>query len=551
MTSAETPLMVIGHKNPDTDSICSAIAYAHYKREVAGVPAMPYRAGNLNPQTSFVLDHFGVDHPEMVTSLLPKLSDIMIQGQDLLALGEDDTLGEAQEIIVQRRFAFLPVTSEAGTYAGKISALRLAGLTGELDDLCRQPNLTVRFQRFVESIGGRVLSGEAPEVFQGRLFLPGMGEVKPAVADSAAVLAVLPDSGEAGLVEAGNLGATLIVICNCGELDEPAVTRQRQRAACVVATPRTALDVAARLCLSMPLRDFIERQLPTFRPSDTVREVRNQIRKSNEGGFIVVDDKGFIRGVITRLSFVNPWRFRVALVDHNELSQAVDGVEEACVEEIIDHHRLGYRSTDQPITFINKVVGCTATIIAELYRNARHTPPAEIAGLMLAAILSDTVILQSPTTTPLDEEMARWLADLAGEDLSAFGARMFAAGCAVDGMDAHTVIRQDLKVYEESGWKLGVSQMETVGFEVFKDMSHDLAHELARAREESGCHFSCLMVTDITSSSSLLLCTGETRIIDGITYPQLAEKLFEMTGVLSRKKQMMPYLADLVRQLQG
>ncbi len=380
--------------------------------------------------------------------------------------------------------------------------------------------------------------------------MPAMGGATPSV-DGAAVLAVLPGSGEAGLTEACNHGAVLILICSSGELDEPTLARLRQRAACVVTTPRSPLDVAARLCLSMPLRDFIERQHSTFRPSDTVREVRNQIRKSNEGGFIVVDDNGFIRGVITRLSFVSPWRFRVALVDHNELSQAVDGVEEACVEEIIDHHRLGYRSTDQPITFINKVVGCTCTIIAELYRNARQTPPAEIAGLMLAAILSDTVILQSPTTTPLDEEMARWLAELAGEDLSAFGARMFAAGCAVEGMDPHTVIRQDLKVYEESGWKLGVSQMETVGFETFKDMSHDLALELARAREESGCHFSCLMVTDITSSSSLLLCTGETRIIDGITYPRLAEKLFEMTGVLSRKKQMMPYLTDLVRQLQG
>ena len=489
--------------------------------------------------------------PELVTTLLPRLSDIMIQGQDLIVLGEDDhTLGEAQEIITGRRFAFLPVIIEKGTYAGKFSALRLASLTRELGDLCRKPDLSVRFLSFIESIGGRVLSGTAPPVFQGRLFFPSMGEMTPA-ADGAGVLAVLPDSGEAGLVGACDHGAGLIVICSTGEPDESTMARLLQRAACVVTTPHAALDVAARLCLSMPLRDFIEREHRTFSPSDGVREVRNEIRKSNEGGFVVVDDKGFIRGVITRLSFLTTWRFRVALVDHNELSQAVDGVEEANVEEIIDHHRLGYRSTDQPITFINKVVGCTSTIFAELYQNSRRTPPPAIAGLMLAAILSDTVILQSPTTTPLDEEMARWLAALAGEDLPSFGARMFAAGCAAEGMDPHTVIRQDLKVYEESGWKLGVSQMETVGFEVFKEMSQALASELSRARVESGCHFSCLMVTDITSSSSLLLCIGETRIIDAVTYPRLAENLFEMAGVLSRKKQMMPYLADLVRQLQG
>jgi manganese-dependent inorganic pyrophosphatase len=547
MPTHEQALMVIGHKNPDTDSICSAIAYAHYKQEVAGVPAVPYRAGNLNPQTRFVLDHFGVREPRLLTTLLPKLEDIMIQGRDLLTLTGDDTLGAAREILTQRRFAFLPVTGEGGRYEGRVSALRLADLPKDIADLCRNPEVSIRFQRFVESIEGQVVSGQAPADFQGRFWLAGLGAFPPTA--ELPLLAVLPDARETGLVEACEKGAEVIVVCGTDSLADAAASALRGRAACVLATPRHPLDVAVGIVLARPLRDLIERGQPTFKPHDLVREVRREIRKSNEGGFMVVDDGGFISGVITRMSFLTQWRFRVALVDHNELSQAVDGVEEADVEEIIDHHRLGYRSTDQPITFINKVVGCTSTIIAELYRNARREPPPAIAGLMLAAILSDTVILQSPTTTPLDHDMADWLAGIAGEDLRSFGSKMFSAGCAVEGVDPQTIIRQDLKFYEESGWKLSVSQMETVGFDAFKAISRELAAELDRAREEAGCHFSCLMVTDITSSTSLLLCSGEEKIIGAITYPKAGENLFEMSGVLSRKKQMMPYLADLLRRL--
>ncbi len=539
MTPTDSPLMVIGHKNPDTDSICSAIAYAQFKRDVAGVAAVPYRAGNLNPQTSFVLEHFGVAVPELVTTLQPRLSDIMIQGADLLVLTEDDTVGAAREIITQRRFAFLPVAGEGGKYVGKISALRLAGLLQDLAELGGKPDTVIRFKSFVGSIGGTVLRGEAPDVFTGSVSLQGFGPVSCGGAVSR--LAVV--SGSSGMVP----DAEFVVVCGTDSEREVSTGS----ASCVVTTPLSPLEVATRLCLAMPLHDFVERQYPTFKPHELVRDVQKEIRKSNEGGFSVVDDDGFLCGIVTRLSFLTPWKFRVALVDHNELSQCVDGMEEAEVEEIIDHHRLGYRGTDQPITFINKVVGCTATIIAELYQNAGKQPPAPIAGLMLAAILSDTVILQSPTTTPLDHRMAEWLAGLAGEDLKSFGAKMFAAGCAAEGMDPQVVVRQDLKIYEEGGWKLGVSQMETVGFDAFKQVRDALASELESARAEAGCHFNCLMVTDITSSTSLLLCTGEPKILDAITYPRVGDALFEMSGVLSRKKQMMPYLTDLIRQLQG
>jgi len=547
MESAEQPLMVIGHKNPDTDSICSAIAYAHYKRHIVGVPALPYRAGTVNPQTSFVLDYFGVRQPDLVTTLLPKLSDIMIQGTDLVALREDDPLGSAQDIITRRKFAFLPVTGTDGGYAGKISALRLASLLQDVGELGRKRDVPILLHRLIAAVEGNAPEEQVPDRFTGRLWLPGLTETP--TDHEGPILCVLPNASGPMIAEALQRHVSILILCSTAQLDASALAALGESGVPVVTTLRNALEVAVQCCLAIPVREFTEREHPTFKPSDLVRDVQREIRKSNEGGFIVVDDESRVRGVVTRLSFLTQWRFRVALVDHNEISQSVDGIEEANVEEIIDHHRLGHRGTDLPITFINRVVGCTCTIIAELFRFSGQEPPREIAGLMLSAILSDTVILQYPTTTALDRQIADWLAALAGVEIASYGAKMFAAGCAAEGMDPRKIIQQDLKVYEESGWKLTVSQMETVGFDVFKQMHSALASELDRAREEAGCHLGCLMVTDITSSSSLLLCAGEERLIQAVTYPKVGDNLFEMAGVLSRKKQMMPYLADLLRHV--
>ena len=539
--------MVIGHKNPDTDSICSAIAYAHFKQQVMGVPATPYRAGPLNLQTTFVLSRFGVQQPELLTTVSPKLSDIMIKGDDLVMLRDDDALARAQEIIVERRFAFLPVVDASETFLGKISALRLAGLTRELPGLCRQEAVTIDFKHFLRVMEGKV-DGEVspPSVFRGQVMIQG---ISAAPASDGADLLGLISGGVPELAAAIKKGATVVVVCDRDELSQSLRERARGHGVCLVASNKDLLTATIQLCLAMPIRDFIERQHPTFRPYDLVRQTQKEIGKYLEGGFVVVDDDGRAQGVVTRLSFLKQSRFRVALVDHNEASQAVDGIEEASIEEIIDHHRLGNRGTDLPITFTNKVVGSTATIVAEMYHAHNHPPPPAIAGLMLAAILSDTVILKSPTTTGLDEIMANWLAELAGVEIQAFGEEMLTAGCALDATDPHQLVHQDLKIFQEGGWKISVSQMETVGFNKFHDIRDALTVELHHAMEEAKCQLSCLMITDITRGTSLLLCAGDKKIIDAITYPRKGENLFEMKGVLSRKKQMMPYLLDLMRRL--
>lgn len=465
MDARRSPLLVIGHKNPDTDSVCSAIAYAAFKTDVAGEQAVAFRAGNLNAQTRFVLARFGVAIPPLLTDVHSRIIDIMIPRAECLTLGPEDSLEAAAALITDRGFSFIPVVDGQDTCVGRITAVRLVGL--------------------LRDIAGRS--------------------------------------------------------CN-----EPAVR-------------------AAQSLLGAPIRGLVEAEHTVFQPLDLVRDVQRQIAQRNEGGFIVVDGAGRLQGVITRDSFLRESRRRVVLVDHNELTQSVDGMDEAEVVEIIDHHRLGNRATRAPITFINRTVGSTATIVEDLFRAAGAVPSPAHAGIMLGALLSDTMILRSPTTTILDRQAAVRLAGIcgregavgAGEDeemrlrrrIEGFGGEMFSAGAALEGRSPSEIVRQDRKKYEEAGHRFSVSQVESVGFGHLLEARAELLAELDRIREAEELSLACLMVTDVTRETSLLLCSADARVLGLVSYPRREEGLFEMAGVLSRKKQVLPWLIDLLSRV--
>jgi manganese-dependent inorganic pyrophosphatase len=447
---SQKPLLVIGHKNPDTDSICAAITYARFKSEVLGEEAHPRRAGNVNPQTQFVLARFEAESPSLAIDVRARIEDIMIPQKSLIMLRETDTLEKACDLLTTNRFSFLPVVTGEDICIGKLTALRLVGVLRRLAAGCRD--------------------------------------------------------------------------------DEP-------------------IEQADKALLSGTVSALVDREHTTFTPDDVVRDVQREIGKSNEGGFIIQDDGARIRGIITRVNFITDSRLKVVMVDHNEVQQAVDGIEEADVVEILDHHRLAARTTSLPITFINRVVGSTCTIIADLYRTSGAKPGARDAGLMLSAMLSDTVILRSPTTTRLDKEIAQWLAGIAGVNIEKHGEEMFAAGASLEGMDPGKVIGRDQKVYTEGARRFSLSQFEAIGFGPILAMKEGLAAELERIIEAEKCAFACLMITDVSHETSLLLCRGESRVLRAISYPQREENLFEMKGVLSRKKQVLPFFADLLKTL--
>ncbi len=554
------PLIVVGHKNPDTDSICAAVSYARLK-SLLGTPARPYRAGNLNAQTRYVLERFGCPAPSLLTDVYPRLSDIMIGERELITVRPREALGNARSTMLERRFSFLPVTDDQGHCLGMVSLLSLAAAPEHLAGIRTGTEITFYPEELLARTGGWTAPGHAlPHAFSGTVVAPVIDGFPTAETPLAPDTAAAVDTGARLFIVPAQHSSSTLADHNAGPQDMAIVygwvtdstegaEDSSQGGPRYLFLPSTLLETIVAIYDATPLERQLEPADPVFRVGDLVRRTEREIKRYNAGGFIVTDDEGIARGVITRVNFLSQTQFQIILVDHNELSQAVDGAEHAQILEVIDHHRLGARSTETPITFINKVVGSTCTIVAEMYRNHGIDPDTKTAGIMLSAILSDTVILKSPTTTALDRDIAGWLAGIAGVDIAVYGEEMFAAGSNLTGTRPAAIIRQDQKLYEDSGFKFVVSQIEMVGFQGFQDRSGEISSALEESRSQLGCDFACLLVTDITRETSLLLFSGADRVAEAIRYPKTGDNLFEMHGVLSRKKQLLPYLLDVLKTL--
>ena len=538
------PVIVIGHKNPDTDSICSALTYAELQRQ-RGVRARACRAGSLNDQTAFVLRHFGVKAPRLLTDVYPKISDIMIQGKDLLVLSEHDTIARAQGLLVANEFTFLPVATPGGLCAGKVTAVRVAKVSQEL--LEEDTLVTLEVADAVGLLGARVLAGQRSGARGGRVQLLSAG-----AAPTGAAQIVVTDTSDRGMRAALARKPSLIVACGPGTVarqwKDAVRTQSRERELTLLATSKSQMQAYVGLHLAQPIGPILDRDHPTFNDHALVRDVQAEVARYNYGGFIIIDDVGRISGVVARDTFLRENRFQVILVDHNELGQSVDGMQEADVIEVVDHHRLDARATDAPIVFTNRIVGSTATIIATEFHAAGKEPARKYAGLMLAAILSDTVILRSPTTTATDREMAKWLSRLCGEKIAAFGEAMFAAGSSLRDLSDDEILERDRKEFGEGDVRFAISQVEGLGFKEVHARLGSLMEALRR-QAAGAIDFACLVATDITAESSLLLFQGDARIRDAITYPRVEGGAFEMKDVLSRKKQVLPYFLDLIRRV--
>jgi manganese-dependent inorganic pyrophosphatase len=327
------------------------------------------------------------------------------------------------------------------------------------------------------------------------------------------------------------------------------VAAARARGVSILSSPRDTAASALLARLSTPVRHLAEAGVPTIALDDRVEEIRRLLLRSNVPGALVLDREGRVAGVVTKTNLLTPSTLKLILVDHNELSQAVPGADQVEILEVIDHHRLGNFHTELPIRFINQPLGSTCSIVATLYRQAGLEPQQQVAGLLLAGLLSDTVLLKSPTTTDVDRELAGWLACLAGLEAEEFGRAIFTAGSALSAYPSvAALLTADFKEYETGGRRFGVGQVEVVTLEEFHGRRAALAAGLAELCRERRLQLAGLLVTDIVTQSSLLLVRGDDELLDLIAYPRLAADLFELKGVLSRKKQLVPHLLRAFRE---
>lgn len=535
---------VIGHRNPDTDSVASAMAYAALKRLLGEEGVTAAAAGEPNPQTRHILERLGLEAPLLLADVYPRVRDVVTRRP--VTARADLPLRDALQLFHRHGIRVLPVVDGADRPVGMVSLLKLsekylvAG-TG------RRRGVDTSLRSLRDCLEGELLTGEAGDRLEHlHLFIGAMVEESFAEQLSGyetSSLMVMTGNRRSIQQAAVELGVRLLVVTGGYSVGADLLEEAARRGVTVISTPHDTASSAWLARLSTPLSSFVEPRFERIGMDEPLDHLRLKLLHGSETAVVVTAENGAIAGVATRSSLLVPIPYALILVDHNELAQAVPGAEAVEILEVIDHHKLGNPASHQPITFLTWPVGSTCTVVAGLWRQQGLEPDGAMAALMLAGILSDTVILKSPTTTPRDREMAAWLEGLCGLAADSFGREIFAA-CS--GFSAHgspeKALRADFKEFSAGETRFGVGQVEVVGFDEFHGLKEQLRVELDRIRRQERLQMAGLMVTDITSETTLFLVEGMDELAHLMGYPQPEPRLYELKGVMSRKKQLVPHL---------
>lgn len=547
----ERTLYVIGHRNPDTDSVASAIAYAALKRHLGVPEAVAAMAGQPNPQTRFILDRLEVPDPLYLADVHPKVRDTL--HRQPVTLSDRATAYEALEKFHESGVRTLPVLEADGRPLGVLSLLRLSE-AHLLPCPERQREITTSPSALARTLGARFIAGSAddgPVTLQ--LFVGAMLEESFSgriAGRNPAQLLIMTGNRRTIQQSAIERGVRMLVITGDHALEPDLLSLARDRGVSVLLTPHDTATAAWLARLSTPAALLADRKFATIGIGEPLSHLRQKLVGSGETAILALEDDGALAGVATKSSLLAPLPYGLILVDHNELGQAVPGADSVEIVEVIDHHKLGNSPSVAPITFITSPVGSTCTLVAGCYREQRIEPDRTVASLLLAGILSDTVILKSPTTTGRDQEAVAWLEELAGLDAAAFGKEIFAASSSLKNYGSpEKAVMADFKLFQHDRYTIGIGQVEVVGFEEFYEMKGELLTALGEIRQQDRLFIAGLMVTDIATESSLFLLEGHTRIAHVMEYPQLEPHLYELKGVMSRKKQMVPHLLKILAKL--
>ena len=546
------PTYIIGHKNPDADAICSALAYAAFK-EASGQPGFkPARCGNSNARIDAILGRFGAALPEFVGDVIPRIEDIM--HRDPYKVRMDDTCARALELLDLHDVRALPVVGDDGRLEGYVSIFSLGDyFIPKPKRATAMRKVTSSINAIIRSIGGtEVIAFDAATVQE--LFVRVAAMDLESFGKSATVegiptnqsVIVVGDRADVHL-RAIEMGVRIIIVTGGHRMRPEILVRAKAARVSVAYADTDSATTAWAVRAATLIGGLVQHDAYTFKPQEKLAVARRRIVQNPALICHVIDEDGRLLGVFTKTDIINPPRAKLVLVDHNELSQAVDGAAEVEIAEVVDHHRLGNAPTHQPILFINRPLGSTCSIVADMFRTAGLRPTPQIAGLMMCGIISDTLLLQSPTTTPLDADLLQWLTPVADADPRALADMIFNAGSVLATLSPAAAVRADCKQYREGERRFSVSQVEELGFTNFWKCEDGLLEALEKYRVENGLNFACLLVTDIDTQSSLLLVRGEAEVVQAITYPQKRPPdIFDLPGIVSRKKQLMPYLSSLL-----
>ncbi|HEU6448425.1 MAG TPA: putative manganese-dependent inorganic diphosphatase [Verrucomicrobiae bacterium] len=545
-------IFVIGHRNPDTDAICSAIGYAEFKRRTGMTEAVAARCGDTNDRIDFVLETFGVPAPRFVADVSPRVADVM--QKRVFSVTPDATAAEALSLMDEHNIRILPVLNDQRKCRGLLSLFKLSKfLFPAANRLIDSRRVWSSLENLAKTLGGKIFCGhelsreEDLDMMIGAMKLESFQERLQRYAAEKLVVVV----GDRWDIQqlAVREGVRVLIVTGGLAVDERVIKDAEQSGVTVISSPHDTSTTTALCRAAVAIRHMINEEFLSFRDDASLNAVQKQAASSGYAAFPVTDEEGRVIGVLSKTDFIKPVARRLILVDHNELSQAVHGADEVEILEILDHHRIGTLTTPQPILFRNEPVGSTSTIVAGEFLRNHVEMPRPIAGLLLAGLVSDTLNLTSPTTTARDKEILSRLEEISGVNAREFTEKLFASGSLLTLKPAPQAIATDCKEYREDGESFSVAQIEEIGFEQFWKRKDELHVALENYRAAKNFLFSALLVTDVVRQHSLMLVAGAKKFVDKVDYPEPQPGVFELGNVVSRKKQLLPYLTHCLQRM--
>ncbi len=551
MPKAAHKVVVIGHRNPDTDSICSAIAYAELKNKTSDLVCEPRRAGKMNQETEFVLKKFGVKPPRMCTDVNPKIRDV--DYREMPGIPGSTSLRKAWEIMRDQQIDTLPVTSPDNELEGVITVKDIATANMDVFDTGILAKSRTSFKNILETLDGTMVVGRESDICTtGHIRI---GTATPEMLESTVEkgdIVILTNRYESQLC-AIEKEASLLIICNGSKVGRTIQRIADETGVAIMTTPVDTYAAGKLISQCAPISYYMTRDgIMKFTLVTPVADVTRVMAKVRHRYFPILDEEGKYCGMVSRRNIINLRKRRIILVDHNEATQAVEGFDQAEILEIIDHHRIGSLETSGPVYFRNQPVGCTATIVTQMYDENGVEIPPQTAGLLLAAILSDTLMFRSPTCTPVDEASARRLAKIAGVDINEFANEMFEAGEKLDGKTAEEVFLQDFKVFMCGDIRFGVAQGSYMTRKNLVAAENLLRPYLEEARNKQNVEDIYMLLTDVPKEESVVICSGRYAgevLTDGFEVQPAEDSSWTLPGVVSRKKQFIPALMSAYQEL--
>lgn len=542
-------VFVSGHKNPDSDSICSAIAYANYLFTIGRYNAVPVRLGEINKETEYILKRFHTEIPVLLKTVKQTVEDL--EYDKVTVFSKELTLKTAWSLMKQQNLKSAPVLDDHSQLLGLLSTSNI--IEGYMDQwdsqILKEANTPI--ENVIDTLDASILYLDKQlKTIKGEIHIAAMtGEEASKRVHENDVVIVGGDRDEA-IEYLMNKKISLIILTGSLSISKELLQRCADAHMSVISTPFNTFMASQQIIQAVPVEYVMQKGgLTTFSTDDTVDYVKEVMSETRYRSYPVIDFMGRVVGSISRYQVLNGMKKKVIQVDHNERSQAIDGIEEAEILEIIDHHRVADIQTVGPVLFRAEPVGCTATIVAKCYKESGVEIPQDMAGLMLGAIISDTLLFKSPTCTPTDTKMAKELAAIAEVDIKEFGMSMFKAGTSLVGKTVEEIFNQDYKKFTFGDLSAGVAQVNTMDIEGFAPYKKDMLDYMEQVAKDNHMEFTMLLLTDVINATSEVLVAGPRKdYVETAFHVELVDQQASLPGVISRKKQVVPVITEVLTQ---